>query len=428
MRDTREGVVVIGAGPAGIGAAIGLGDGALVLERNPDLGGLCRTLELEGAVFDLGGHSFHTPHAAVRELVHSSLAMEEQPRQAWCYFRGDLIPYPFQKHFGQLNDAAIVTECRAGLADADRGGGCCNFDEYIERQYGAGIARHFLRPYNEKLWGGDLTRIAVDWTEERMAAPKGASERSFRDGTRTPLNSNTRVSYPAHGGFGEIFRALARRIPRLRLGQEIVSIDPRARSLQMANGPAVGWRKIVSTVPLPKLLALLPEVPAEVRDAVGRLEVLPVHLVLIALESRLDTPMQRIYCCDSEITGHKFVLNHNSSTYLRRRPRHGIEVEVSGYGRSLETDEALTESVLRGLTTLGIIEGRGGVRATRVVRLPFGYPVPTHERAHSVEQIRGWLSGLGICTVGRFGEWAYINSDEALHRGLCVGADLARSG
>ncbi len=353
--------------------------------------------------------------------------MEEQPRQAWCHVRGNLIPYPFQKHFALLNDAAIVTECRTGLAGAKRDRRCCNFDDYIELRYGAGIARHFMRPYNEKLWGGELTRLAVDWTAERMAAPEGVREPSPRDGVRMPLDAETRVCYPARGGFGEIFRALARRIPRLRLGQEIVRIDPRARSLQMANGQAVGWRKIVSTVPLPKLLALLPEVPAEVQEAVARLEVLPVHLVLIALESRLNTLMQRIYCCDPEFPGHKIVLNHNSSAYLRQR-RHGIQVEVSGHGRPLETDGTLTESVLRGLITIGIIKGRGEVRATRVVGLPFGYPVPTHERLDSVERIRRWLSGLGIHTVGRFGEWAYINSDEALYRGICLGTSLARSG
>ena len=354
--------------------------------------------------------------------------MEEQPREAWCYCRGSLIPYPFQKHFALLDDAAIVTECRAGLAAADRNGGGSNFDEYIERRYGAGIARHFIRPYNEKLWGGDLVRLAVDWTAERMAAPEGAHEYAAPEGVRTPLDADTRVSYPAHGGYGEIFRALARRVPRLRLGQEIVRIDLVAHSAQLASGETIGWRRIVSTLPLPKLLALLSEVPEQLLEAAARLEAIPVHLVLITLACRIETRMQRIYCSDPGIPGHKIVLNHNSSTYLRTHSQHGIQVEVSGRRRSPDTDDALTEGVLRGLRTLGIIKGPGDVRASRVVRLPFGYPVPTHERPDCVERIRSWLRGTGIHIVGRFGEWAYINSDEALHRGLSVGADLARVG
>ena len=58
--------IVIGAGPAGLGAALALGDSAIVLESQETVAGLCGTLTLDGAIFDLGGHSFHTPHPAVR--------------------------------------------------------------------------------------------------------------------------------------------------------------------------------------------------------------------------------------------------------------------------------------------------------------------------------------------------------------------------
>jgi len=61
--------VIIGAGPAGLGAAIALGERASVLERDASPGGLCKTVELAGALFDLGGHSFHTPRKAIRNLA-----------------------------------------------------------------------------------------------------------------------------------------------------------------------------------------------------------------------------------------------------------------------------------------------------------------------------------------------------------------------
>ena len=92
-------IIVLGAGPAGIGAGLALGDDAIVLEGGSEPGGLCRTIELDGAVFDLGGHSFHTPHPEIRDLVFRALEMHVQPRQARCYFDGILIPYPFQAHF-----------------------------------------------------------------------------------------------------------------------------------------------------------------------------------------------------------------------------------------------------------------------------------------------------------------------------------------
>jgi protoporphyrinogen oxidase len=67
--------LIIGAGPAGLGAGIALGSAALVLERGPSAGGLCQTIELAGAIFDLGGHSFHTPHQKFRDLVFHAIPL-----------------------------------------------------------------------------------------------------------------------------------------------------------------------------------------------------------------------------------------------------------------------------------------------------------------------------------------------------------------
>ena len=148
-------VVIVGTGPAGIGAGLALADSAVVLEPGPQPAGLCRSIHLEGAVFDHGGHSFHTPHSEIRQLVFDSLPMFEQRRQAVCYSHGVTIPYPFQVHFGHLDNPEIVRECREGLREADGGANAKNFAEFLVGRFGEGVARHFLLPYNKKLWAQD---------------------------------------------------------------------------------------------------------------------------------------------------------------------------------------------------------------------------------------------------------------------------------
>jgi len=418
-----EQTLIIGAGPAGLGAALALGEQAVVLEAGPDTGGLCRTITLDGAVFDLGGHSFHTPHPNIRELVFQSLAMEEQKRQAFCYFRGQQIPFPFQKHFEQVHDGSIREACRNGLAAAGDKRPVTNFDEYLNSRFGEGISRHFLRPYNQKLWGKDLGRLAVDWTPERVPAPAGTSERFLsQGGKRTPLQDGTTVAYPAKGGFGKIFRALAKRIANLHFSKRVVRIDPAKREVSTADGSVFSWHQLISTLPIPRLLDLLPSVPAWITRAVRDLEILPMSLVLVVGNGRLDTPIQRFYCADPEIPAHKIVLNHNSSSYLRGLPRHGIMAEIAGPRK--ETGQQLIQQVIDGLRTLGLTSFADNVRQARIIRLEFGYPVPTHSRSEIVGGVKYWLSARGIQTLGRFGEWAYINSDEALHRGHNLGHRL----
>jgi protoporphyrinogen oxidase len=415
--------IVIGAGPAGLGAALGLGDGATLLERGEVPGGLCQSVIVEGAAFDLGGHSFHTPHAAIRELVFDAIKMEEQRREAWCFVAGELIPYPFQRNLAHLRNPALREACLAGLAAAGDGSRAGTFDRYIEERFGAGIARHFMRPYNEKLWGADLSRLAAGWTAERIAEPAGTSAPAPEGRRRSPLQGDTMVAYPAEGGFAEIYRALARRVPGLLYGQAVQRIDVRRGELVTQQDRRFAWKQLVSALPLPALIGMIEEVPQAIAADVARLVALPVNLVLLALTGRLENPMQRLYSPDPAITGHKFVFNHNSSAYLRALPRHGIQVEISG--NRPEDDAALTELAADSVRKLGLLPAGIDIAASRVIRLPYGYPVPTLERASIVAQASAWLESRSIFTLGRFGAWDYINSDEALYRGLALGRRLA---
>jgi protoporphyrinogen oxidase len=339
-----------------------------------------------------------------------------------------MIPYPFQKNFDQLSDPAIVAECQSGL---QRIGSepATSLDQHLELQYGAGIAQHFLRPYNEKLWGPDLSRLTVDWTAERIVGLHNAPKHfSAQGGARTPLQANTQVAYPAQGGYGEIFRALAAKLPQLRFDESVIRIDTDKHILSTAKGECLPWHRIISTLPLPALLKLLPNVPAPLLRRSNQLVALPLNLVLLSLNNQLDTRIQRVYCAGKEMPGHKIVLNHNSSTYLNRLPQHGIMVEVSAHhGSKPVPEKQLCEQIVSGLLKIRLLQGREQINNMRVIALAYGYPVPTHGRAEVVADIKQWLAGQGIYSVGRFGEWAYINADEALYRGLRLGAELAQA-
>jgi len=422
--------IVIGAGPAGLGAALALGDSAIVLESRETAGGLCGTLTLDGAIFDLGGHSFHTPHPAIRQLVFDALEMEEQNRDAWCWLNGEWVRYPFQQHFSELADSDSRHACQIGLDAAGGSQDAANFDEYLDRRFGRGITELFMRPYNRKLWGADLTRLDTDWVAERVAAPAGTVESNMLESRRrSPIPKDAVIAYPAKGGYGEIFQALARRVADIRFRQSVTSIDPRTSTLRTANGETASWRRIISTLPLPALLRLIPNVPTAISSAASDLEAVPITLVMLVLDGPYETLRQRIYCPDENIIGHKIVLNHNSSRWLRTLPRHGVQVELSEFNPfSSSTDvRSLVNAVVAGLLRMGVIPSPDYVRRTKVLRIPFGYPVQTRSRGNIVALAQHWLSEHRIYTAGRFGEWAYINSDEALYRGHCVGMKLAES-
>lgn len=421
--------IVIGAGPAGLGAALALGDSAVVLESRETAGGFCRSLNIDGAIFDFGGHSFTTPHSAIRSFVFDSLEMEEQKRDAWCWLNGEWVRYPFQQHFSELADPDSRNACQIGLDAAIGWEASANFDEYLDRRFGRGITELFMRPYNRKLWGADLTRLDTDWVAERVAAPDATADSSMpKNGRRSPLQKECQIAYPARGGYGEIFKALAKKVADLRFGKCVTHIDPQTSTLRIATGETASWRHLISTLPLPALLRLIANVPDAIRSAVSALEALPITLVMLVLDGQHETVRQRIYCPDKNISAHKIVLNHNSSRWLRSLPRHGIQVEISGFSSFTSTRDnsgELVNTVIADLVRMGLVRSPDDICRAEMVQIPFGYPVQTHSRSNIVARAQHWLGEYNIYTVGRFGEWAYINSDEALYRGHCLGAKLA---
>lgn len=299
--------MILGAGPAGIGAALPLGRDAALLEAHTSIGGLCGTLELGGAVFDVGGHSFHPE---VRDLVFRSLEMCEQKRIARCYSRGALISYPFQAHFRQLRDPSIVEKCARGLRAATRGRGAAHLEGSLRERFGPGIARHFLLPYNRKLWARDLRGLSADWIPERVCGADTRAETPAADaGARRPLEEDTVVAYPARGGFGEILRALARQVRDFRPGMRATRVEPSRRRLVTEGGSTFAWDRLVSTLPLPELRNITQGVPESLRAAAGRLEHVSLKLVLVVVGRPVSTEVQRIYAAGRDIPAHKVVIS-----------------------------------------------------------------------------------------------------------------------
>ena len=201
-------VVVLGAGPAGLAFSHRFGKNTTILEKSGEVGGLCRSVNFLDGTFDIGGHSFHTPHQEVQDFVRSLMgsSLVQQSRDARVWVSGEMIPYPFQHHFNKLKSTEVVQDCLDHQVNQEKVDNATNFEDWIKHRFGAGVAKHFMLPYNRKLWARDLTKMTCDWVGQRVATEKKGEEVA---GIRQPLQSDSQIAYPAEGGFGTIFETLA---------------------------------------------------------------------------------------------------------------------------------------------------------------------------------------------------------------------------
>lgn len=262
--------VIIGAGLSGLSAAYHMGSGYKVLEREGEVGGLCRSVTTRGYTFDLAPHIFFTGSQYVNGLVNELLNGDliKQRRRAYIYTRGTYVEYPFEVNLHGL-PREVIDECIEGARhrpDIQPR----NFMEWIRATMGEGVARHYMVPYNEKVWKYPLEEMSLDWVAGRVPAPsveemvKGAQGRVERE-----YGPNAYFQYPRLGGTGAIPNAFAKRVKDLTLNSNVLEIRPGGKYLDVLytrNGEPKRLEadRVLSSVPLPELVKMIKTAPEDV--------------------------------------------------------------------------------------------------------------------------------------------------------------------
>lgn len=431
--------LIIGAGPSGLSAAYRLLangiDDFLILEASDTEGGLCRSLITEGgAVFDIGGHSFHTPHPEVHRTVNALMkrygGMYYQKRDARIMYNGVEIDYPFQQNFINLPDEELKESCLAGLETVKNlEPDTSNLLAHLYTKFGFGITDAFMRPYNEKLWKVNLERIIPSWSGERIAS---ASKQQFdKSGIRKPLESDTHVGYPSLLGFEAIFKAMADVVGRHR-----ILYNAKVTGLFRTNSGTVTViahrfgvpfifeaKRVISTVPLNILAKMIPTFSDQhdgIEDDLFHTSLL-LHLVEVDEYAKGDETPQRLYVHSDDCPAHKIAFNNLSSGNWTMTDSKAIMFEVSYFGEKPLKQEirAIQSKNLDFLARHGYIKS-SVPRSESTIDVKFSYPMYTLGYRQVVDTLKSSLSELGIHSIGRFGSWSYMNSDGCIHEAFTL--------
>jgi protoporphyrinogen oxidase len=437
-------IVVIGAGPTGLGAGCRLAElgGAefAIYEQNAYAGGLSASFhDPAGFVWDLGVHVTHSHYHYFDDFLHRMLPggylMHE--RRSWIWAHQRYIPYPFQYNIRHLPPDALW-DCISGLMDRREGPAAAeprNFDEWILSRSGTGIARHFMVPYNSKIWRTPPAKMNCTWVGDRV--PATDLRRVLRNVALAvddvSWGPNSTFLFPLRGGTGAIWDAAARQLPAgsLRLSTGVAAIDTEKREVRLTNGDTDRYDHLVSTLPLPELARLCGR--QDLAAMASRLR--HTHVKVVGVAPRQPIPEMLhdktwVYCPGGE----PFYRMTPFSTFS---PHHVPDMntwcsalcEVSFPGDADIDDAALVKKTLASLgSKTGILPHDTHAAHTYVMDAPYGYPIPTLDRDEVLGELLPAFEQLGIYSRGRFGGWKYevANMDHCFMQGVEVADRLVR--
>jgi protoporphyrinogen oxidase len=422
-------VAVLGAGLTGLSAALELTRRNVahrVFERAEWPGGHAVTTLDEGYRFDRTGHLLHLREPALRAEVLEWLGGDcrELMRKSVVWSNGVYTRYPFQANTFGL-PPAVANECVLGFVQAHFAKHAkppANFEEFCLQHFGPGITRHFMLPFNSRLWGVPPSEITSAWCQRFVPLPKledviaGAVGLNDRE-----LGYNQRFLYPRLG-IGELPRAMHARLASVELGRTPRRVDLAARVLELDDA-RVPFDVLVSTVPLTTLLALCEPVPAPVRSAASQLRATDLHYLDLALERPPRTDFHWAYVPEAKYPFYRVGCYSHFSPALAPPGTGSLYVELAERG---EPDLAeLLPRVTAALTEMGVLDGADHVRFARARRIDCAYVIFDHAYYAALEVIRPFLAGARVLSTGRYGGWQYGSMEDALLQGRAAAGEAA---
>lgn len=430
-------IVIVGAGPTGLGAAWRLHEKGhvdwLLFEAEEKAGGLAGSvIDPQGFTWDMGGHVLFSHYPTFDALMQELLGDQwiTHQRQAWVHMRGGFIPYPLQLHLWKLPPIERF-RCLGGLLVSKAMGhskrASPNFRRWLSNHFGTGLATAFLYPYNEKVWAYPLEQLDAAWMSERVATVSLSRLLSnwLCHHEEVAWGPNATFRFPKRGGTGAIWSTLADRLPRekLHFKKSVVHVNSAKKTVVLRDGQEHPYDFLISTLPLDRLVSVMNR-PDLQKFATPFLHS-STRLLGLGLEGQIPESLSKknwIYFPEPEIPFYRATLFSNYSPQNVPDPKRHWSILCEGSESSAKPGlgDAFAKRGEEALRKAGLIPSSSKTCSLWTHYLPYGYPTPFLGRAQTLRDLNAVLEGLGIWSRGRFGAWKYevSNQDHSLMQGV----------
>lgn len=379
--------LILGAGPAGLTVANKLLDAGidsfLVLEKEEEAGGLCRSMEVDGSPLDIGGgHILDVRRPKVTEYLFRFL-----PEEEWAHFvrnskihtiSGVEIDYPYEANIWQF---PVEEQVEHLMAIARTGSSIgqempTQFDEWIVWKLGEKIAKDYMFPYNHKIWSIDLKRLGTYWLEKLPnVSLKDTLTSCLTHEPQGSLPGHAQFYYPKEYGFGEVWLRMAERVKEhIRYGEPAVTID---MVNKVVNGAYQG-NVIINTVPWTSF-ETIEGVTDEISTCLNKLEHSAV--VIEYQDKEVKTDAHWTYYPDEALDYHRILWRKN---FCGNSKGYWTETNLKRYQKDDSKFYYINE---------------------------YAYPLNTVDKPEAIAEIKDWAEKYDVIGLGRWGEWEHLNTD-----------------
>ena len=420
-------LAVLGSGMAGFGAAHRFhleGLSSVMYEMRPYHGGHTASHAFDGGwVFDEGPHISFTKVDRIKELFAASVDGDyrEIGTNVNNYWKGHWVKHPAQCNLYGL-PADLVTRIVLDFVEAQSAepGEVKNYADWLIASFGRTFAETFPMEYGLKFHTTTAENMTTDWIGPRLY--RADLEEVIR-GALSPATPDVHYiegfRYPNHGGFvSYLTRFLGE--SELRLDHRLVRLDPVEKTLAFESGAVEAFDHAVSSIPLPELIPMVVGVPPDVLDAAEKLACSTAVIVNLGVDRPELLDAHWTYFYDRDVIFSRLSTPHLQSPNNVPPGCGSLQAECyfsSKYKPFAGAPEDCIPIVVADLRRCGILREEDTILFENAMHVPYANVIFDHDRADALQTVHGYLDEIEVRYCGRYGEWAYIWTDESFMSG-----------
>jgi protoporphyrinogen oxidase len=419
MINKKDEVIVLGAGISGLSAAYHLkvdnNVKSLVLEKRSSYGGLLDNFVIDGFTFDNFVHLSFTKDEYVKKLFAESSEFVLHNPQPCNHYKGLWIKHPVQNN---LHALPIMMRLRiiAGFV-LRRNKELKNYEDFLHASYGKYFSSLFPVQYTRKYWLSEPKDLGVGWVGPRMYRPtlKEVLQGAFNANTKDVYYSGE-MRYPIQGGFKSFLSKMVENL-EINYNSNVIKIDPQNKVLTLQGGGTYQYESLISSIPLPEYLRLIDDIPDEIKTALKNLRWTSAAIISLGFNRPDIAKHLWFYIYDEDILASRI---HSPSLKSKFNVPKGCSSLQSEIYFSINDEkikpQKLMEREIKNYIKYGFFNEEDLIlKDIKIIN--YANIIFDHDIYKNRKIVREWLTGLKIKTIGRYGEWDYLWTDQSLLSG-----------
>lgn len=406
--------LIIGAGISGLTFASYCKDNYLIIEKESEVGGYCKTHYTKDYIWDYAGHFFHFKTDEFKKKFIDILDKNDfvtQDKKTFIYFDDKLIDFPFQTHIHELSKDKFI-DCLYDLFNKEEKEDYDNFLDMLYGKFGKSITEMFLKPYNEKLYAVDLTKLDKDAMGRFF--PYADVKAIINNMKKNEVNSyNNTFMYPKKGA-QVIIDVLMKDIDKSKilLNSKIESVNLDEKKVKLAEGTEIYYEYLINSMPFDKFLNLTNN--SEYIDFSDKLTYNKVLVFNLGFNKKSKfNDHHWLYFPDKNINFYRVGFYDN----ILGADKLSMYIEI-GYSKdSVITDEDINKQLgltLDNLKKCGIIDDSFTLEAFESIVMDPAYVHIDAKNDLKVREIMKNLANKNVYSVGRYGAWTYCSMEDCM--------------